>query len=292
MHLTLFGHVDAGKSTFGGHYLLKHGVFSEQEMKNCHELAIQNKMEGWRFAYLLDVDEHEQLNGKTSDCIHFEFKINEKKFILTDTPGHHYLIPKMISGADETDIGLFVISMKNSEFDKCLDDTEHLLLLRCLGIKHLIVILNKIDLASEIEDKRKKITNLIRKIGFPSKITSYVDVNSLSGFGFDKIDEIISNIPIENEISKINIQTTKIVLDGIVLGNLITPGFLAVLHGKKIIINIEVESVKIDNIESPFVRKDKRCCLTIKLPTTTQLISDRFILRVGDKTVFLGKLII
>lgn len=292
MRFTLFGHVDAGKSTFGGHFLLKHNVFSEQEMKNCHELAIQNKMEGWRFAYLLDVDEHEQLNGKTSDCIQFEFEVNGIKHILTDTPGHHYLIPKMISGADDTDVGIFVISMKSSEFDKCLDDTEHLLLLRCLGIKHLIVILNKIDLASDIDDKRKKIQNLIRKIGFSNKITSYVDVDSLTGTGFDQIDKIITNLSFVEEISKINLQTNKIILDGIVLGNLITPGFLAVLHGKKIISNIEVESITIENSPTPFARKDKRCTLTIKLPNVVNIISDRFILRLNDKTVFLGKLIV
>lgn len=288
IRITLCGHVDAGKSTLAGHLLYRLNVFSDRDLETARKKASENKMDSWSFAYLLDTLEEEQLSGKTRDYIETEFTLDGRKFILTDTPGHHQLIPAMIEGANATQIGFFVLSMKSSEFQKCLADIEHIILFRCMGVKRLIVLLNKVDLATaeQIQANQLEASKMLKKIGYAKPV--FLQVSALTGDGFEQLIETVKTIKIE-PTELISHTAGRLILKGLVLTKMISPGYCGVLHGNKFQQEVEIDSVLTEK-KTPYARKNETCIITINLRHEETFSTRRFILRNGEETVFLGSL--
>lgn len=321
IRITLCGHVDAGKSTLAGHLLYKLGVFTDKDVENAKKKARENKMDTWYFAYLLDILEQEQLSGKTSDFIEQPFELSGRPYILIDTPGHHHLIPAMIAGADSTHIGLFVLSMKSSEFQKCLDDIEHIILFKCMGVKHLIVLMNKADLvdADTLAKNQTAIQTMLKRIGYSS--ATYLAISALNGDNVDKIIDVLKNIEVAPAKS-VTYRTSQLTLKGIVLTKMISAGYMGVLHGNRTCHEVMIDSLralpkknevgkkkndaplpfakkndalmpftKKNDALMPFAKKNDVCVIVINFPREEEFSTTRFILRNADETVFLGTLV-
>lgn len=294
------GLVDGGKSTLIGSLLIQMGVFTEEQYRQAERDAIANGMESWKWAYLLDETEYERSRGKTMEYVEVPCSYQGKNFIMVDTPGHNQLIKQMIEGCDDADIGVFLISCRKGEFEKSLQDVEHLVVLKCLGIAHLIVVFNKWDLLPEganIEDMKLQVQHLLKKFGFKTFTICYT-----SGFlGFNLISspssvsvsvypsppllQCILNLPEKKKEDIIPYSTKQLELKGLVIGKkMLISGYQAILHGGKITQEIEIKSIK----PKSFARPSEECLLTIDLPHETIYKTNRFILRDGDQTVFLG----
>jgi signal recognition particle receptor subunit beta len=293
------GHVDAGKSTLCGHLLYTLGVFSDHDLAQAERTAQDKKLSGWKYAYLLDILTDEQERGKTRDYCETPCTLGSKEFVFVDTPGHHAFLRHMIEGAEGATAALWVVSVRPSETEKSLADTEHLLLLRCLGVQHLVIVLNKCDLMEEdvLETVKTKTGQIAKKYGFGPAHVSYCCVSGWTGAGLTTpgpwggvdLATTLTSLPPPKCDPVAEYTTDTLTLKGMVTGDhLITPGLVLVLQGSRLTLEVEVERV-VSPTKKPFARQGEQATLSLRfLQGTTALCAKRFILRNGDATVFLG----
>lgn len=96
-----------------------------------------------------------------------------------DAPGHAGFVPNMISGAAQADIGVLVISARKGEFETGFErrgqTREHAMLAKTAGVKHLVVLINKMDDPTVVwseeryEECKTKLTPFLKKVGFNPK---------------------------------------------------------------------------------------------------------------------------
>lgn len=293
------GHVDAGKSTLCGHLLYTLGVFSDHDLAVAERTAQDKKLGGWKYAYLLDILSDEQERGKTRDYCETPCVLGTQQYVFVDTPGHHAFLRHMIEGAEGATEALWVVSLRPSETEKSLADTEHLLLLRCLGVQHLVIVLNKCDLMEEdvLVSVKTKTAQIAKKYGFGSSHISFCCVSGWTGEGLTApgpwggadLVATLTSLPPPRHDTPPEYTTDTLTLKGVVTGDqLLTPGLILVLQGSRQTLEVEVESV-VSPTKKPFARQGEQATLSLRIlqgPTT--LGAKRFVLRNGDATVFLG----
>jgi elongation factor 1-alpha len=304
IRVCLTGHVDSGKSTLAGHLLYKLGVYSDDDFRLAERQAAENKLPTWKYSYLLDIFADEQTKGKTKDFseILFSYTKEDKtnSYTLIDTPGHERLIRVMIEGATSTDVGIFVVSCKSSEFANSLNDTEHLALLKCIGASQLIVVMNKWDLVDIVEarDMQKQIAKLVSKFGyknakfcFVSAYNGYNLVEHHTEYSSSSLMDILFDLEIKQiEPDKPTEPMDEFKIQGFVMGSkLISAGYSCMLHSGRSCTMAEITKVDVNG--RPYAKKDDKCIITVKIPNKTSFDVKRLIIRDGDNTIFLGILV-
>nr|CAX76106.1 G1 to S phase transition protein [Schistosoma japonicum] len=183
LNLVFIGHVDAGKSTTGGHLLYLTDMVDKRTLEKYEREAKEKNRESWYLSWALDTNPEERDKGKTVECGRAYFETQKKRFVLIDAPGHKSFVPNMISGAAVADIAILVISARRGEFETGFDKggqtREHALLVKTAGVKHLIVLVNKMDDPTVLWDETRyieckdKIIPYLKKIGFNTKNDVY-----------------------------------------------------------------------------------------------------------------------
>lgn len=83
------------------------------------------------------------------ECGRGAFETEKKRFNILDAPGHKNYVPNMISGAAQADVAILVISARKGEFETGFErggqTREHALLAKTLGVKKMVVVINKMD---------------------------------------------------------------------------------------------------------------------------------------------------
>ena len=153
MHVVVVGHVDHGKSTFVGRLLhdtdsLPNGKM-DQVRKNC---AIEG-ME-FEYAFLLDALIEEQEQNITIDTTRIFFRTKQRAYAIIDAPGHKEFLKNMVTGAASASAALLLIDAKEGVMDQ---SRRHAFLLSLLGVKQLVVLVNKMDLVDHSEATYQKI---------------------------------------------------------------------------------------------------------------------------------------
>ncbi len=294
--IVIVGHIDSGKTTCAGHLLYQLGVFSSDDMRMAERKSVELKMESWKFAYLLDVNEEEQISGKTRDYIEIPFHTCSKDWILVDTPGHTSMIRKMIQGSESAQIGIWVISCRRGEFEKSISDIQHLAIIKCVGITNLIVVLNKWDITTiSLTCAQTSVLKVLQKFGLHKSVhwcctSGWLGLNLTTrepSYPTESLTDILSSIQCSPMVDT-SFTSSTICLDGLVVGpKLITAGYTSILHGGKKELEIEVKHVQTET-SKPFAKSGERCKLTIDLSLPISFSSNRFILRDGNETIFLG----
>jgi len=195
--LIWIGHVDHGKSTTLGHLLSQIGAIDPRTMEKLKEEAAQNQMESWQWAYVLDSLPEEKQRGITSDIAFYPFETESRNFVLIDAPGHRDFVKNMIRGAAQADACVLVVSAvpndlksglkKGKSHDPGGQTREHAVLASVLGIKQIIVAINKMDLVNFREEEYlnavKGIKELFNEIQSPwTKIINSIPFVPISGF--------------------------------------------------------------------------------------------------------------
>lgn len=149
INLVVVGHVDAGKSTLVGHLLYKLGQISGKQM---HRMEVDSQRCGkasFKYAWAMDETSEERARGVTIDIALTKFQTSTKDVVLLDAPGHVDFIPAVISGAAQADSALLVVDATRGEFETGFNSggqtKEHTFLVRSLGVKSIIVVVNKMD---------------------------------------------------------------------------------------------------------------------------------------------------
>ena len=149
INLIFIGHVDAGKSTIGGQLLYLTGMVDKRTLEKYEREAKEKNRESWYLSWALDTNQEERDKGKTVEVGRAYFETEHKHFTLLDAPGHRGFVPNMICGTSQADLAVLVISARKGEFETGFErggqTREHAMLAKTAGVKHLIVLINKMD---------------------------------------------------------------------------------------------------------------------------------------------------
>ena len=201
LNLIITGHIDNGKSTTMGHFLMDLGVIDERTIaQHAEESEKTGKGDTFKYAWVLDNIKDERERGITIDLAFQKFETPKYFFTLIDAPGHRDFIKNMITGASEADCAVLVLSAKEGETDTAVapggQAREHAFLLKTLGVNQLIIVINKMDVSKYSEDAFKSAKaigeKLIKSVGY--KVDS-VPIIPVSGWIGDNLVKKSENMP-------------------------------------------------------------------------------------------------
>merc|ERR1712048_1225933 len=191
LNLVLIGHVDAGKSTISGQILLATNQIDERTIAKYKKEAKEKNRESWWIAYIMDEDENERNKGKTVECGRAHFDTTNRRYTILDAPGHKNYVPNMISGAQQADVAILVISARKGEFEAGFDrggqTREHALLVKTAGVKKLIVAINKMDEKTvnwskdRYDECKKKLAPFLKKCGYRPNEVHILPISGQTG---------------------------------------------------------------------------------------------------------------
>jgi elongation factor 1-alpha len=190
MNLIFIGHVDHGKSTTVGRLLYDSGTVGEQEMKALKQKAQDLGKAGFEFAFVMDQLKEEQERGVTIDLAHKKFETPKFYFTIIDAPGHKDFIKNMITGASQADAAVLVVGANEGVAPQT---KEHIFLSRTLGVKQMIVLVNKMDMQrydqKKFEEVKAATTLLLKAIGYKLEDIPFIPTASLKGENLVKKSE-------------------------------------------------------------------------------------------------------
>lgn len=183
LNLVFIGHVDHGKSTTVGRVLYDTGAITDVELKKLKEEAAKVGKATFEFAFAMDKLKEERERGLTIDVMHRDFKTPKYYFTIIDAPGHRDFIKNMITGTSQADAAVLVVSAKEGVQ---LQTKEHAFLAKTLGVKQLIIAINKMDAVNydrvRYEDVKKDLVNTILKpIGYKIEEIPFVPISAYLG---------------------------------------------------------------------------------------------------------------
>lgn len=183
INLVFIGHVDAGKSTTVGRLLYDSGNLSDQELRKLQEKAKELGKAGFEFAFVMDNLKEERERGVTIDLSHQKFITGKYEFTIIDAPGHKDFIKNMITGTSQADAAVLVVAVTDDELQP--QTKEHLFLAKTLGVKQLIIAVNKMDAVKYNEAKfntiKSKLTDLLGKVGYKKDAIPFIPLASFLG---------------------------------------------------------------------------------------------------------------
>jgi peptide chain release factor subunit 3 len=191
INLVFIGHVDAGKSTICGNILFQTGKVDQRTIQKYEAEAKQNNRSTWFYAYIMDTNEEERAKGKTVEVGRAQFETEKKRYTILDAPGHKNYVPNMLMGVAQADIAVLVVSAKKGEFESGFDKNgqtrEHAILAKTLGIKKLVVAVNKMDeptvgwSQARYDEIVSKLTAFLKQYNYNMKDVVFVPVSGFSG---------------------------------------------------------------------------------------------------------------
>lgn len=182
LNLAFIGHVDHGKSTLVGHLLLKAGAIAEQQLDDG-----ENK-----FRFVMDKLGEERERGVTIDLAHQKFSTNKYDYTVVDCPGHRDFVKNMITGASQADAAVLVVAANDGVMPQT---KEHMFLSMTLGIKQIIIAVNKMDMENYSEERfnevKEEVSVLLKSIGRDPATVPFIPISAFEG---DNIKENSDNM--------------------------------------------------------------------------------------------------
>ncbi|MEP6999586.1 MAG: GTP-binding protein [bacterium] len=144
LSLVIGGHVDHGKSTIIGRLLADTGSLPDGKLEAVRANCERNS-KPFEYAFLLDALKDEQAQGITIDAARVFFKTEQRPYIIIDAPGHIEFLRNLITGAARAEAALLVIDAKEGVQE---NSRRHGYMMSMLGIRQLVVLVNKMDLVN------------------------------------------------------------------------------------------------------------------------------------------------
>ena len=198
--IVVIGHVDAGKSTTTGHLIYKCGGIDKRTIEKFEKEAAEMGKSSFKYAWVLDNLKAERERGITIDIALWKFESPKYDFTVIDAPGHRDFIKNMITGTSQADVAVLVIDSAPGGFEGGWaaegQTKEHALLAFTLGVKQMVVALNKMDSCdyseSRYNDIKEEVAQYLKKVGYkPAKI-AFVPI---SGWVGDNMIDKSTNMP-------------------------------------------------------------------------------------------------
>jgi bifunctional enzyme CysN/CysC len=180
MSIVIVGHVDHGKSTVVGRLLADTDSLPQGKLEAVRKECLRTG-KPFEYAFLLDALSDEQDQGITIDSARCFFKTRKRDYIIIDAPGHIEFLKNMVSGAARAEAAVLVIDAKEGVRE---NSRRHGYLLAMLGIRQVVVCVNKMDLADRREDHFRAIEReyraFLESIGAASP-RQFIPVSALHG---------------------------------------------------------------------------------------------------------------
>jgi len=226
INCVVIGHVDSGKSTTTGHLIYKCGGIDKRTIEKFEKEAQEMGKGSFKYAWVLDKLKAERERGITIDITLWKFETPRYYVTVIDAPGHRDFIKNMITGTSQADVAVLIVAAGTGEFEAGISKNgqtrEHALLAFTLGVKQLIVGVNKMDTTeppfsqSRFEEIQKEVSAYVKKIGYNPATVPFVPI---SGWNGDNMLEISANMPwfkgwtLERKTNKFDGKTLLAALD-------------------------------------------------------------------------------
>jgi bifunctional enzyme CysN/CysC len=215
LRLATAGSVDDGKSTLIGRLLYdSKSIFIDQ--LDAVERTSRERGDGYtNLALLTDGLRAEREQGITIDVAYRYFATPRRKFIIADTPGHTQYTRNMVTGASTADLALILIDARNGVFEQ---SRRHAFIASLLGIPHLVVCVNKMDLVDWSRDRFEEIRDEFRSFAAKLEVhdLTFLPVCALHG------DNIVSRsdntpwyegMPLLHHLEQVHIASDRNLID-------------------------------------------------------------------------------
>ncbi len=188
------GSVDDGKSTLIGRLLHDTRQIYEDQLSSLHQDSKRHGTQGEKLdlALLVDGLQAEREQGITIDVAYRYFSTEKRKFIIADTPGHEQYTRNMATGASTCDLAILLIDARKGVLDQT---RRHSFIATLLGIRHLVVAINKMDLVNFDADRFEQIRQ--DYLDFASQLEGQPDIRfvPLSALEGDNVASQSVNMP-------------------------------------------------------------------------------------------------
>ncbi len=180
------GSVDDGKSTLIGRLLHDAKMIFEDQLASIKKDSVKSGTTHGEFDLSLLVDglQSEREQGITIDVAYRYFTTDKRKFIIADTPGHEQYTRNMATGASTADLAIILI---DARYGVQTQTRRHSFIAKLLGIKHIIVAVNKMDLVDFDENKYNEICESYIEFSKELKMTSDITLIPLSALNGDNV---------------------------------------------------------------------------------------------------------
>merc|ERR1712170_10915 len=188
INIVVIGHVDAGKSTSTGHLIYKCGGIDKRAIEK--EAAEMGKG-SFKYAWVLDKLKAERERGITIDIALWKFETTKYYVTIIDAPGHRDFIKNMITGTSQADCAVLIVASGTGEFEAGISKNgqtrEHALLAYTLGVKQMIIGVNKMDSTeppyseTRFNEIQKEVSTYIKKIGYNPDVVPFVPISGWHG---------------------------------------------------------------------------------------------------------------
>nr|Q04634.1 RecName: Full=Elongation factor 1-alpha; Short=EF-1-alpha; AltName: Full=14 nm filament-associated protein [Tetrahymena pyriformis]BAA01856.1 elongation factor 1 alpha [Tetrahymena pyriformis] len=202
INLVVIGHVDSGKSTTTGHLIYKCGGIDKRVIEKFEKESAEQGKGSFKYAWVLDKLKAERERGITIDISLWKFETAKYHFTIIDAPGHRDFIKNMITGTSQADVAILMIASPQGEFEAGISKDgqtrEHALLAFTLGVKQMIVCLNKMDEKTvnfseeRYQEIKKELSDYLKKVGYKPDTIPFIPI---SGFNGDNMLERSTNAP-------------------------------------------------------------------------------------------------
>lgn len=159
MNIVFVGHVDHGKSTVVGRMLADTHSLPDGKLEQVKENCARNS-KPFEYAFLIDALKDEQSQGITIDSARVFFQTQKRKYIIIDAPGHIEFLKNMVTGAARADAALLIIDAREGVRE---NSKRHGYLLSMLGVKQIVVLINKMDLVDYSQELYDRIIEEYRR---------------------------------------------------------------------------------------------------------------------------------
>ncbi|CAE6411697.1 unnamed protein product [Rhizoctonia solani] len=197
LSLVVIGHVDAGKSTLMGRLLYECGQVEEKRRRDHERASEKAGKASFSWAWELDAGTEERERGITMDIAQSVLPTEHRIISILDAPGHKDFVPNMISGASQADCALLVVDAATGAFEKGFEGggqtREHIGVVRSLGVRNIVVAVNKMDMVdyrkSRFDEIQVALLPFLIQAGFNTSRVAFVPCAGVSGVNLTKSEE-------------------------------------------------------------------------------------------------------
>ena len=199
LRFTTAGSVDDGKSTLIGRLLYDSKSIFEDQLEAVEEASKHKGLEVADLSLLTDGLRAEREQGITIDVAYRYFATPKRKFIIADTPGHIQYTRNMVTGASTADLAIILIDARNGLVEQT---HRHSFIASLLGLSHLVVCVNKMDLVDYNEATYHEIVSQFKSFSsrLDIKDITFIPISALKG------DNVVETSSLFNSKSRPNVK--------------------------------------------------------------------------------------
>jgi len=185
------GSVDDGKSTLIGRLLHDSKAIFEDQLSAVERTSRRRGVKGVDLSLLTDGLQAEREQGITIDVAYRYFSTPKRKFIIADTPGHEQYTRNMVTGASTANLAVILVDARKGVLTQ---SRRHTYIANLLGIPHLVVAVNKMDLVDYSQDVLLSIREAFRQFSAGLKFRDVICI-PISALRGDMVVERGENLP-------------------------------------------------------------------------------------------------